>query len=268
MQTKETKPEPKVDKNTLETLADELPSDGLAPIEIEEEEKKTPPAPSAEKKDGTATPTSEGNPDEDNLPFHKHPRFKNLIKENKELKTMLAEINEKLSVQPKGPEGDQGKDTIPNWFKTIYGDNQDLYKEFSTYSAEQQKEIVAKAVETLREEFTRPQREAEQVQTWIHEKLTELHDDGEEFEDEDLISVMKEYTPFGENGQLDFRKGLKLMRAFATVKSKDTTDKEKSEARKKIGAMTAGGGQGAPSKSAVNMNDIRKKSWNQLIREE
>ena len=252
----------------LLALKDELPSEGSAPIEIEEEETNTPPAPSAENKDGKAPLPSEGNTDEDNLPFHKHPRFKNLIKENKELKTMLAEINEKLSVNPKGQEADQGNDTIPNWFKSIYGDNQELYKEFSAHSGQQQKEIVAKAVETLREEFTRPQREAEQVQTWIHDKITELHDDGEEFQEEDLISVMKEYTPFGENGQLDFRKGLKLMRAFATVKSKDTTDKEKSEARKKIGAMTAGGGQGTPTKSAVNMNNIRKMSWNQLIREE
>jgi hypothetical protein len=253
------------EKTILDELSDALPSDGINPMEIEEED-KTPPAPSAEKKEVKATPPSEGESDEDNLPFHKHPRFKNLIKENKELKTMLAEINQKLS--PKENTETPSTDTIPNWFKSIYGDNQELYKEFSTYSNQQQQEIVAKAVETLREEMTKPQREAEQVQQWISEKLTELHDEGEEFTDDELINVMKEYTPFGENGQLDFRKGLKLMKAFATVKSKDTTDKEKSEARKKIGAMTAGGGQGTPPKSAVNMNDIRKKSWNQLVRED
>lgn len=268
MSQKETKPEAPVDKNTLEVLADELPSDGLAPLEIEEKETKTPPAPSAEKKDGTATPpSSENNEDDDLMPFHKHPRFKHLIQQNKELKAALAEINQKLTPQPKA-EADQGNAAIPNWFKSIYGDNPELYKEFSAYSGQQQQEIVAKAVEMLREEIAKPQREAEQVQTWIKEKLTELHDDGEEFEDDELINVMKEYTPFGDSGQLDFRKGLKLMRAFATVKSKETTDKEKSDARKKIGAMTAGGGQGSPSKSAVNMNDIRKKSWNQLIAED
>lgn len=266
MQTKETKPEVKEEKTPLEQLVDELPAPG-APLEGEDEG-TTPPAPSAEKKDEKVTPPSgEENPDEDNIPFHKHPRFKNLIKENKELRATLAEINQKLTAQPTA-EGDQGKEAeVPNWFKSIYGDSQELWKEFSAHSATQQQEIVAKAVEMLREEITRPQREAEQVQTWIKDKIAELHDDGEEFEDDDLINVMKEYTPFGDNGQLDFRKGLKLMKAFATVKSKESTEKEKSDARKKIGAMTAGGGQGAPAKSAVNMNDIRKKSFNQLARE-
>jgi hypothetical protein len=69
-------------------------------------EKETPPAPSADDKTNETTPPSEGESKgeeaeaqikkDEEIPFHKHPRFRALTQENKELKEQIEAINAKM----------------------------------------------------------------------------------------------------------------------------------------------------------------------------
>ena len=225
--------------------------------------KETPPAPSSEKKPGEETPPSDGKKSDDiNLPFHKHPRFKQLNNENKDLRARLEKLEQRQdNPAPAAPE-------TPEWFSKRYGNNPELYKQYQEANDTYKKQIKDELLAEMKEEATREQREQEQVNAWVQEKLSELHDGGEEFDDKALLKVMQEWRPITDDGtSLDFQKGLALLKQFEVITAKNTTEQEKAEARKKIGGMTDTKPNAAPpSQPTVNMNEIHKSSWNQLAR--
>lgn len=62
---------------------------------------------------------------EENLPFHKHPRFKEIIEENKKFKDEIEQMKQDVSHQfeeIKKPLIDE----IPESFKKLYGDSPEV----------------------------------------------------------------------------------------------------------------------------------------------
>lgn len=60
---------------------------------------------------------SANKPDEEELPFHKHPRFKELTKKNRELEEKLDEVLRK-------PQSQEKEETIPAEWIALYGDDE------------------------------------------------------------------------------------------------------------------------------------------------
>jgi len=247
----------------LKKLADELPQEGDLPEDTEE----TPAGSSPAKKEGT--PAGEGKQTDD-LPFHKHPRWLAYQKERKAMKAELEEakqvINELKGAisglgDKKAPEGD-----IPKWFGDTFGYDKDAWTQFQEHSVQNQKAIVAQAVDIIKKELASNQQhqkdEQAQMAQWVEDQLESLKDENLEFDRKELLDVMAKYSPVNQQGIPDFHKGYDILQI---LKSKPDSDKSaKDKARKEAAAATMKGGTPSPSVK-VDMNNIRKSSFHELV---
>src|SRR3990167_10100084 len=83
-------------KKMSDSILSDIPREGELLEEKDEEEKETRTEATAEEKTKSEKPPQEGEDtlDEKQVPFHKHPRFQEITRENKELKEAINELSE------------------------------------------------------------------------------------------------------------------------------------------------------------------------------
>ena len=101
-----------LDGQSLDTLEDIFVEQESAfetkPAEEGEKENENSAESSTETNENGKEPSQEGEPEKDNtsveenIPFHKHPRFKEIIEENKKLKDEIEQVRTEVSQKLKG----------------------------------------------------------------------------------------------------------------------------------------------------------------------
>lgn len=201
---------------------------------------------------------------EEELPWHKDPRFKAWQKEQKELRKTVEELlplREKVqqfeqnrSIAP--PSG--GYEQKPQWFLDQYGDNQEAWQQYKSLVSQISPTIKEDIKREMKEEQERQIREAKKMEKWVEDQIDSLHDEGEEFDRNELKKIMEMYQPTIVNNnqvQLDFRKGLLLLKELKKLEAKP----EKIKARQEIAAFTSSSNSGAvpPAKDYFTSKDLR-----------
>jgi hypothetical protein len=250
------------------TIKDELnalPSDGIKLEDIgketEEEtsEESQPEIKSEEEKETEDEKTAreaKEQEEKDNIPFHKHPRFKALVEEKNQYKEELDKLRE--DVESKFSEIKESRSEtvkIPSWFTELYGDNEVAWGKYQEHDKETRAEIKRE----LREEFESEAKEQENSSakwnTWIDDQVDALKDEGLKFDKNELMKVMMDYKPSDDAGNLDFKKGYEIMEV---LKKKDP---EKSQARKEL-VDDSGKSKAEPqAKAYFTPEDMRGKGW-------
>lgn len=232
-------------------------------------ENETPTAPSAETKQNETTPAPEGEgktnatidkgeAPEEQLPFHKHPRFRALTAENKELKEQVEALSAKMeNFSTKFTQQETASQPIPNWFVRLYGEDQDLY---NAYKVEEEARIASMqqaVMSKLEPELKKIEKEEsdKKVNSFINSELEAIK---EEFPGIDTNAVMKvvyDKKLFDENGQLNFRAGAEWV-----VKTSPATHNGKTEAKKEVAAKLSseGSSDGPSKKDVVTSQELRK----------
>lgn len=242
-----------------EELAD-IPSDGLELKDIQKEEEKETPAESPaekkpeEEKEEKQEQKPEENSEEDKIPFHKHPRFKELVEEKNQYKQELDKLREEVQSQISEIKESRSGTKIPAWFTELYGENETAWNKYQEHDKENREEIKRE----LRDEIQREQKEKEESankwNNWIEDQINSLKEEGKKFDRNELMKVMMEYKPSDENGNLDFQKGYQIMEV---LKKKDP---EKINARKEI--VDEGNSKAEPqAKKWFTPDDMRGKGW-------
>jgi len=238
------------------TSLDDLPS-ASGPLEV---------ADSSPAEEGTTPAVEDKSTEDDNVPFHKHPRFKRLIEHNKDLKAQLDQLSQRIP-QPKAEMGEP-----PTWFSNLYGKQPELWEEYQKYNVEQQEAYMDKMLVKFEERQANLAKEKEaqqaQLQDWLDDKMTELEDTGAAFDKEELLAVMQQYKPTDAEGNLDFKSGLELLNRLSQAQVNAAVKAEKIEARKGIAAKTTTGDSATPQKPKVDLAKIRKSSWSDLANED
>lgn len=246
-----------------------------APQEPDEQEKKTPASSPEEKKTEAAAPPSEGvnTPDENNVPFHKHPRWKEMHEKTKRQDAELAELREFKQRAAQDLEKfkpfleNQKQVEVPKWFSDLYGNNVEAYKEYAKREAEQEKTRIERVKEELRQESLRAaeekNKESEYWNNWLDTSLNELESQGKKFDKNELIKFALEYQPTNANGIIDLGKAYDLLQK---VKAAEVS--KKTEVKKVIAANTVPktGGE-APSRDYAIPSDFKNKTFRDLIHE-
>ncbi|MDH4127321.1 MAG: hypothetical protein OEV44_01110 [Spirochaetota bacterium] len=236
----------------------ELPSDGEKLEDIEKEEEiETSEDSQSEKKEE----------EEKELPFHEHPRFKELIEEknsaneradktSRELEKLREETESKFSELK---ESQSKTTTIPNWFTELYGENEVAYAKYQ----EQDKATREDIKREIREEFKREEEEKKNsIKKWenrIEEQLKELEDSGEKFDKNELKKLMEENPTYTQDGEFNFREKLELL------KLRNSKDPKKVKARKEI-VDDDGKSKAEPAdKKWFTPADMKGKGWDGLL---
>jgi|TARA_R100001530_G_scaffold116130_2_gene83150 hypothetical protein len=119
-------------------------------------------------------------------PFHKHSRFKELVKEKNELKSTLAETKtqiDELRQQIADSQG-QKKAEVPEF---------ESFEDITKYIAEMPNKIKEQIVGDLEANKKATKSEESKAQDMVTEQLNALKDDGKEFKEDELIKFALEY---------------------------------------------------------------------------
>ncbi len=243
-----------------EDLLSEIPREGANPFESLEKDTPVESTPTKEPNEVTKDKPEEGiNTPEDNLPFHKHPRW---IERENELKTEreareqmgreLAELKE-LKKEKSSVEVD------PRW-KALWGDNPEAYQKWLELENERKDQVKREIVEEQQKAEQQKVAEAQHWSKWVDDEIKKLQDAGNQFDRNKLIKTMLDYRPTDENGNFDFNLGMKI------YKTENPDNSEKTEAKKQVADMVtkSGSKQDTPKKGFKTSEEMRRKSWASL----
>lgn len=218
----------------------------------------------------------ENTPAEENVPFHKHPRWiarENKIKEYESEISDLRQFKEEVEPLLKGLK-DQNVE-MPDWWKTTYGDSEDSAKAYRIYLDNSKSEREKIKEEVLQEIESRSSKEAQaeqQSEEALKGQVAEMKDEGLKFDEQKLAKFMLDYeSEFGpaglldESGQYDMRKSLRLMQRMNPTTTDTSIEKKKQIASDTMkGKVKSIGNESIPviSKGALSP----KRSWRDVIK--
>ena len=278
-----------------ESFLANVPVEGQDPAE----EKETPPAPPAEEKkpeekSETAPPpqeggdkpeekapqepeTPEGTPDDKTeTPFHEHPRFQELVKDRNtartardemqtELERMRSDYDEKL--QDLTSKQSQATPPMEPWFKEQYGDDKDAWREYHNRVTTERQKLIDEAVDRVRQDQVKAQQtkdtEAKKWDKWVGSQIQMLKDEGQTFDENELMNTTLKFLPSDAAGNIDFRKGLEILNAMKTREGE--VKSEKVQARKELAGKAAP--KSAPETKAPDYqtsDSLKNKSFGDL----
>jgi len=211
------------------------------------------------------SPTEKEPVKEEEIPFHKHPRWiekqreieelrsreEETARELAELKTFKAEIEPKISnLQPVVSK-------IPDWFVELYGENQSAWSKYEMHEQAKEQEMERRVIE--RQAATQRQ-QSEQMAYWErrnNQEMDKLAANGKEFDRNELAQTMIKYQPIDANGLFDFEKGYEIYEAF-----KKKPDPAHALARKTLAdTTTKTTTAGERKKDYKTAHDLRGKPW-------
>lgn len=246
-------PEPKTEKEP-----DEKPTPS-SPEEKESEQEQSPSS-QGEQEKGDAKPDNTEN--DNNLPFHKHPRWKAQQQELKEAREFREYALPLLKRLGEKPDRDEETVEIPDWFAELYGDNAEAWKKYRAYDTQQRKQLRAEILEDMQKEQQKATEAQSKQEKWVEDELSKLTEDGLKFDRNELLKIAVDYKPTDDEGNISLRKAYDIL----VMQGAGKEDKPKSEEKKKVADKTMG--KGKPSgekKDYMTSADLRGKSMLDLI---
>ena len=208
---------------------------------------------------------STGTKEEKDVPFHKNPRFKEIIKERNTLRDTIKtqdERLEKLETLVTDGQKDDAQSNAPDWFISVYGDNPKLWEQYRTHTAKEREGIRDEIRDEIRAEQKSESKKVDDANSYINDAIQELRDEGLKFDKNALEKIALEYRPMDDDGNIDFRKAYEIL---SMQKGKKT--KEKVDAKKKVASKTGVDRKSDNSKSKgyTTSEDIRNKGFGDLV---
>ena len=251
---------PEQDKKEKETPAD--PPTEEKPKEEDKETEKPPSSQGEESKEEVET-SKENTETEDNVPFHKHPRWKQMYEENKALRQDIDDIKGDAEKDKLQQEERQQSQTIPSWFSAQYGDDSKTWNDYKTYELSRENRIKDDILKGQQEVVEKQQQEASKWTGWVDDQVTTLKDEGKKFDRNELLKLIGDIRPTDEQGNLDFHKGFELLQERESIAEAKKTIKTK--AKKEVAAQTMDEGKGeAEKKDYTTSKELRNIGWTDL----
>ena len=225
------------------------------------------------------------NTPEENIPFHKHPRWierENELKslreredsynrEIQELKAFKEDTVQKLSTIS------SDKTNVPDWFKELYGENEVAWQKYEQREKVREEEIERRVFEKQEAQRNEASQKVQKWNSWVDQEVAKLQaETGVDFTSlndvlpngekanlrrNELIKTILDYRPTDDNGNFDFKKGYQI---YDAMKSKET-DPAHSIARKQLADTTTKSSPAQKqSKDYMTAAELRNKSWNSL----
>jgi len=251
-----------------ETLTEPESAFDITPTEENQAETENSDESSPKTNENETEPSQEGEPEKDNtpmeenLPFHKHPRFKEIIEENKNLKDEIAKVREDVSRQFEEIKKPQA-DVIPESFKKLYGDSPEIWDAWKTYISEEKEnwkkdtlaEIKAEAEKQLKEQQLLKTKEQE-AQKYFESQFQEIEKAEGKIDRNAVVKILEKYPIYNKETGLYDVKG-----AYDIYKLTNKVDPAKALKRKAIAdASTSTGGSNTEA-GPVTWDSIRNKGF-------
>lgn len=219
----------------------------------------------------------DNSPDDKNVPFHKHPRWKAMFEKASKvegLEQQLSEMRGTIEKLQGGQISATSNERPPEWFVKLYGDNKDAYKimkeeMFGSFK----KELKQEFFDELKKQRSDEENATKEGEKYVKSELQAMRDDGLEFEENELMKFIVDMKdkygiyPLDDKNRIDFRKAYELMKEFSPAKKDDK--KATQNARKSIANFTTKNSSASPNtkgeKDYATAKDLRHTDWRSLI---
>lgn len=210
-------------------------------------------------KEGESTP-------EEDIPFHKHPRWIERENELKQLREFQEQVAPKLAeletFKTKVETSNDSKSDVPEWFQELYGNNPAAWAKYAEHSSQEREQTKKEIIADQQRQREEAVKEEQKWNLWVEGGLTGLEGKGYKFDRNELIQTMLTYRPTDEKGDFDFEAGYKILQA---TKPKEVVDPARSNARKQLADSTTRSSKSEPvQKDYMTPADLRNKSWHKL----
>lgn len=244
-----------MEEENKEKLFDEVPTEGqdieevLAEVDKETQDEK-PAESSAEKEE---------------VDLKKNDAWKELRESKEKAEAKALELEEKLKNIDK-------EDPKSKFITSLVGDNKEVEAEWLV-ERENLKEQVKN--ELLQAEVDAQKKEQEQKEYWLNwtnDRLSEVEKEfkvdfkSDESKKNELSKIMLEYSPTDEQGNLDYRKGMRILNDLSKVK--EVEEKTKTQVKKNIADSTISKHQSSDkNKDVLTTNDFRGgRGWRSVVK--
>lgn len=160
-------------------------------------------------------------------PFHEHPRFKELIDENRSLKEFRSKYEPILSkFQP------DSKEDIPAWF----GGNDEAWKLYKGDQEKREESIAKKAIESWEARTSREKALYQEATKHFEDSVAEVEKGGYKVDKNRLLKITEERKLVDDKGRWNYKAGAEILELQDLKKSaeKNATEEAKDGVRKKI----------------------------------
>lgn len=233
-----------VEEDQEETTTPDSPSDT-------EEEQEEPSQEGEESTEEVTTDNSEDDntPSEDNVPFHKHPRWKQKQEEIELLKEQVESL--KTNSTKEEPKLDAGDAPLPQWVVGLAGGDtpeaRAWYKQYQQHESSLRDDIKKQALSEIKQEQEQEKKEVDKWNSWVEEETERVLDGEKDVTKNELLKAANDFQPVDAQGNISFEKALQI------VKMQKTSSKtDKVETKKKIASTTTPKQGSASSNTEVN----------------
>ena len=201
-------------------------------------------------------------PDEEKLAVQKrNSAFEEMRTAREEAERKASELEARLSALEK-----EGSPEKSEFVSSLVGDNEDVEKVWAKEKQSLKEEVKQELVREQLDAQKKVQEEKEKWTKWTNDRLSEVEKEfkvdfkSDESKKNELSKIMLDYSPTDEQGNLDYRKGMKILNELSRVK--ETEKHSSTQAKKNIADATVSKETTVQqNKDFVTSNDIRGKDW-------
>lgn len=231
--------------------------------EVQEEEPEEEPQPEEDEED------LDEEPEEETPPFHQHPRWQEIYGELQDLREFKEEVQENpekvLSV---GETPTDEPEEAPEWFKDIFGHDDDTWKKYREYDKKQRKQIKQEVIQDIKKQQQEAQKQQEKYDKWVKSEVSRLKSQHGDFDKNRLMKVALDYKPTDEEGNIDLDKAYDIMTKMKSSKPKKKKKKKTTDKKKDIAAKTMDDTKGeGEKKDYMTPDDLKNKTMHELLDE-
>lgn len=198
--------------------------------------------------------------DEDNIPFHKHPRWKAINDKNKQLEADIESLKE---ASHKGAEPQDKGVNMPDWFKGTFGDDPDAWSKYQNYEGNMREQIKNEILQDHQNQVQAQNDATQRWNDWVETSVQDLKDQGKKFDKNKLLKIAHDYLPTDAQGNIDFNKAYDIYEMQEGNKGEDKVIKKKKEVADK--SMSSGGSNAPSEKKLMTTADLRGRSWDDIL---
>jgi len=206
-------------------------------------------------------------PDEENLAIQKrNSAFEEMRTARESAETRTQELEARLSKLEKGDDSVEKSEFV----KSLVGENDDVEEKWAKEKISLKEEVKREMVQDQLDAQKKEQEQKEHWIKWTNERLSEVEKEfkvdfkTDESKKNELSKIMLDYSPTDEQGNLDYRKGWKILSELNKVK--ETEKHSSTQVKKNIADATVSKETTVQqNKDFVTSNDIRGKDWRSYI---
>ena len=211
---------------------------------------------------------SDNIPDDKQIPFHEHPRFKELVEEKNNYKSQLEEMRNEIENLKQPAKQEQPTDA-PQWFVNTFGGGvndeatNSLWKEYNNHNQAQQEAIIQRTIEKIKTEQAQEARQSQEAKDYVENQIKEIESTGKKVDRKELIRVINDYRPIDEQGNWNIKKAFQILEFEQSQQKKDKNQKQdaKSIARRKIAEIDTKPIPESGEETTLGWHQIRKMDW-------